>query len=70
MQFDEERSISKFKVTNKAAVIVKQMSTDKEKPGSLHYTRLHPLKAPLFNSESSPEKLEFKRIVPKQKVPR
>lgn len=35
-QFGEERGIRKFKATDKAAIVVKQMSTNKEKPGSLH----------------------------------
>lgn len=35
-QFGEERGIRKFKATDKAAIVVKQTSTNKEKPGSLH----------------------------------
>lgn len=35
-QFGEERGIRKFKATDKAAIVVKQMSSNKEKPGSLH----------------------------------
>lgn len=35
-QFGEERGIRKFKATDKVAIVVKQTSTNKEKPGSLH----------------------------------